>query len=99
MQYAVEHTPQPHPSYRIHHGVYNGWSGMSDTLDMQRIRCGWNVLRAQLLLQWARLSARDLDEVGPHRRNLARLIQRRYGIAAELVENYLRNVERALSAA
>ena len=61
-----------------------------------RIRCNWEALRMQLLLQWKRLTPREIDETGPSRHGLALLIQRRYGIACELIENYLMNFERTL---
>jgi hypothetical protein len=60
------------------------------------IVCKWEPFREQILHQWDRLTARELDEVGPNRSKLAMLIENRYGIAAHLVENYLRNFERTL---
>jgi hypothetical protein len=53
-------------------------------------------LREQILMQWARLSSREIDEAGPNRGRLALLIHNRYGISARLIENYLRNFERVL---
>ncbi|MES2984724.1 MAG: hypothetical protein V4735_06020 [Pseudomonadota bacterium] len=58
--------------------------------------CDWQALCAQLLQQWNRLSASDLEDVGPSRRELAALVQRKYDIALPLVENYLANLERTL---
>lgn len=60
------------------------------------IACQWEPFREQILQQWDRLTAQEVDEVGPNRSKLAMLIENRYGIAAHLVENYLRNFERTL---
>ncbi len=60
------------------------------------ITCKWEPFREQILMQWNRLSAREIDEVGPNRSRLAVLIENKYGVAAGLVENYLRNFERTL---
>ncbi len=65
-----------------------------DFQDEARMHCSWMPLRAQLLLQWSHLASWELDEIGPNRHELALLIQRKYGIASQLVENYLRNYER-----
>lgn len=62
----------------------------------RRIACRWEALRAQVLLQWNRLTSREVDEAGPDRHRLGLLIQNKYGVAHELVENYLRNFERTL---
>jgi hypothetical protein len=60
------------------------------------LNCDWRTLRTQLILRWSRLEARDLDETGPDAPMLANLIQQKYGIAAELAENYLRTMARTL---
>lgn len=60
------------------------------------VQCNWPLLCGQMLLQWKKLSRADLDETGRKRRDIALLIQQKYGIASELVENYLRNLERCL---
>jgi hypothetical protein len=60
------------------------------------LHCEWHDLRGQLLLQWCRLSPHELDEAGPNRQRLARLIQRRYGISAPLVISYLQHFEHIL---
>lgn len=60
------------------------------------ITCKWEPFREQILTQWDRLSGREVDEIGPNRSKLAMLIENKYGIAAHLVENYLRNFERTL---
>lgn len=64
--------------------------------DNDQMNCNWELLRKQLLAQWNRLKERDLDITGPHRQRISSLIQQRYGIARELVENYLMNFERTL---
>lgn len=61
-----------------------------------RITCNWKMLRGQLLAQWRHINASELDKIGPNRQRIARLIEREYGVAAELVENYLRNFERTM---
>lgn len=65
--------------------------GAYDALD-----CSWGLFRSQLLLQWKRLTPKDLDMTGPDRQRIALLVERKYGIAAHMVENYLRNFERTL---
>lgn len=60
------------------------------------INCNWRALRAQLLLQWTRLTPRALDETGPDRHRIAELIEHEYGVAADMIENYLRNFERTM---
>lgn len=61
-----------------------------------RISCAWKPFRAQLLLQWKKLQAHELDEAGPDRHKIALLIQQRYGIATSLVESYLKSFERTI---
>lgn len=60
------------------------------------ITCNWVALREQLLQQWTRLSRVELEKTGPDRHNIAELISRKYGIACNLIENYLRNFERTM---
>jgi len=60
------------------------------------ISCKWEPFKAQIMEQWNRLTSREIDAVGPNRSKLAMLIENKYGIAAHLVENYLRNFERTL---
>ncbi len=60
------------------------------------LRCDWPSLKNQLLLQWHRLSRRELDTVGPDSRRIAALVECKYGISARLVENYLANLARTL---
>jgi len=64
-----------------------------------QMNCSWDSLRNQLILQWSRIGESELDRAGPNRHQIALLIQRKYGIAATLVENYLQNFERTLPAA
>ncbi len=56
--------------------------------------CDWEMLRNRLLYQWQRLTAAEVDNAGPSRSRLARLVERKYGVASLCVENYLRNMER-----
>ena len=64
--------------------------------DYSKIVCKWEPFKEQILQQWNRLTPRELDRTGPNRGRLAVLIENKYGIAAHLVENYLRNFERTL---
>ena len=63
-----------------------------------RIACQWPGLRDQLLSQWKKLTQKDLESAGPDKQKIAALVERRYGIPATLVENYLSNLERTLPA-
>jgi hypothetical protein len=67
-----------------------------DTSAASPVACNWPLLRRQLLDQWKRLGEWELDEAGPNCRRLAGLIQQKYGIAMELVESYLHNLERTM---
>lgn len=60
------------------------------------LRCNWEVLREQLLHQWALLSENDLDMTGPDASRIALLIERKYGIASRMIENYLLNFVRTM---
>lgn len=62
----------------------------------QIVSCDWQQLREQLLMQWKRIAGWELDAVGPNRSRIAQLIERKYGIASQLTENYLRNFERTM---
>jgi hypothetical protein len=62
----------------------------------EAIACDWRMLREQLLMQWRKISPRELEVAGPHRSRIAALIERKYGIASQLAENYLRNFERTM---
>jgi hypothetical protein len=62
------------------------------------MRCDWLSLRTQLLTQWGLLNGRELDGAGRSRHEIALLVQRKYGVSAPLVENYLSNLERTLPA-
>ena len=60
------------------------------------ISCDWDGLCAQLMLQWINLTLEDLSKAGPHRHQIALLIAQKYGVASEMVENYLCNFERTM---
>lgn len=60
------------------------------------VSCNWLTLREQLLNQWTRISSAELEETRHIRLNIARLIQKKYGISVEMGLNYLRNFERTL---
>lgn len=61
-----------------------------------RITCDWSCFSAQLLNQWHHITRQELEYTRHNRRAIAELIERKYGVDALLVENYLRNVERTL---
>lgn len=67
-------------------------------LNRETLMCDWPSLRTQLLLQWGRLTGRELDGAGRDRHAIAMLVQRKYGVSARMVENYLTNLERTLPA-
>jgi len=64
-----------------------------NTIDL---RCNWDMLREQLLQQWALISEHDLDMAGPDASRIAILIERKYGIASRMIENYLANFVRTM---
>jgi hypothetical protein len=60
------------------------------------LRCDWKVLRSQLLQQWSLLSENDLDMTGPDATRISSLIERKYGISATMIENYLQKFVRTM---
>jgi hypothetical protein len=60
------------------------------------ITCDWEALRSQLILQWPQISPKDLEKTGPDRHRIALLIERKYGVSSQMVENYIRNFERTI---
>ncbi len=67
-----------------------------ETMLPAKISCDWQALQAQLLSQWNRLTAKELDNTMQNRRRIALLVECKYGIPYRLVENYLRNFERTM---
>jgi hypothetical protein len=63
------------------------------------VSCAWRPFKQELLLQWRLLSEQDLAGAGPNRRNLARVIAEKYGIASRLAEGYLARLELAMTSA
>lgn len=61
------------------------------------ICCDWKPFRQELLVQWRKLDEWDLAEAGRNRRQLARIIERKYGVAWELAESYLLRLEHNLT--
>lgn len=57
------------------------------------IDCAWRPFKQELLIQWRKLNEDDLAEAGRNRRSLARIIEQKYGVAWELAETYLANLE------
>ena len=62
----------------------------------QEIQCSKNAMRELLLQQWRRLTPNDLEETEYVKEQIAILIQYKYGIDSQLIENYLSNLERTL---
>ena len=60
------------------------------------LRCNWDIMREQLLQQWTLLSENDLDMTGPDANRISLLIERKYGIASRMIENYLLNFVRTM---
>ena len=60
------------------------------------VTCDWSALSTQLLEQWKRLTPVELERTQHNRHSIAQLVERKYGVYATLVENYLRNLERTL---
>lgn len=61
-----------------------------------RLRGSRPQIRELLLSQWNRLTGREVDATNYEKSRLARLIERKYGIDAVLVESYFTNMERRL---
>lgn len=57
------------------------------------IDCAWRPFKQELLIQWRKLDETDLMESGRNRRQLARIIERKYGVAWQLAESYLLRLE------
>lgn len=62
----------------------------------ETVDCHWPSLRKELLAQWKKLTPQELDDTGRKRHSIALLIQQKHGVSWQLVENYLRNIERSL---
>jgi hypothetical protein len=60
------------------------------------IDCAWRPFKQEVLLQWRKLDEDDLQEAGRNRRSLARIIERKYGVAWQLAETYLSHLEQTL---
>lgn len=60
------------------------------------IQCDWAVLCKQLLLQWPLLTMAELNNTRQNRHQISLLIQRKYNLASDMVDNYLCNYERTL---
>jgi hypothetical protein len=60
------------------------------------VACDWQEFSEQLLKQWQGITRDELEETHHDRCAIARLIERKEGISAQLVENYLINLERTL---
>ncbi len=81
-------------TYRDTYHIYRAMK--SGLVAPPEIVCDWPALRNQLLMQWRNLTGSEIDRAGPNRHRLALLIQRKNGIPADMVENYLHNFERTL---
>jgi hypothetical protein len=60
------------------------------------IDCAWRPFKQEVLLQWRKLNEDDLLEAGRNRRRLARIIERKYGVAWQLAESYLSRLEASM---
>jgi hypothetical protein len=67
-----------------------------DPADDQPMACSPHVLVALLVLQWKKLTRQDIEATHYCKRQLAALIEQKYGINRLLAENYLSNIERSL---
>lgn len=56
----------------------------------------WQSVSSQLMEQWRDITPEELEAARNDRQKLAALIERKEGIAAPLVENYLHHLERIL---
>lgn len=57
------------------------------------IDCAWRPFKQEVLIHWRKLDESDLMESGRNRHTLARIIERKYGVAWQLAESYLRRLE------
>ena len=64
--------------------------------DEYPMQCNPHLLSHMLLQQWNRLTLSEIEETQYIKRNLALLIEQKYGINHVLAENYLSNIERTL---
>lgn len=68
----------------------------------ETIDCSWRPFKQEVLIQWRKLDESDLMESGRNRRTLARIIERKYGVAWQLAESYLSalelNLQRSMAA-
>lgn len=60
------------------------------------IDCPWRPFKQEILVQWRKLDEDDLMESGRNRRVLARIIERKYGVAWQLAESYLTSLEASM---
>jgi hypothetical protein len=60
------------------------------------ITCDRALFSSQLLNQWRDITPEELESTRYDRHQIAMLIERKEGVAASLIENYLRNLERTL---
>ena len=58
--------------------------------------CNPHLLAHMLLQQWNRLTLSEIEQTQYIKRDLALLIEQKYGINHVLAENYLSNIERTL---
>jgi len=69
------------------------YSSSSQNFSSATISCDWAPLRTQLLEQWGRLTPGELDKTGHDRHLIALLVESKYGVHSQMVENYLFNFE------
>ncbi len=68
----------------------------TERMDQTIVKCNWRDLSAQLLEQWHDITRQELEATCQNRYAIAALIERKEGVDARMVENYLCNLERTL---
>jgi len=62
----------------------------------QPMRCSRKIIRDLLLVQWKRLTFKEIEATHYSKSKIALLIESKYGIHWRFTENYLSNIERTL---
>ena len=60
------------------------------------VLCDWPIFCTQLLSQWPRLTLPELNNTKHNRHQVAMLVQQKYNITSQMIENYLWNIERTM---
>ncbi len=62
----------------------------------QKVTCNHAMFTELLVQQWKKLTPREIEKTNYIKRNIALLIECKYGINPILTEDYLTNIDRAL---